>query len=182
MPAAASQAEPRPQAGAVAISDTAGSDRRPRQGGAYRRHDPLPDVSWRILECTEPSWTDPEEEIVQAVRENAEAVTGWKVVVNLRARFSDARFYRHAGVPSVVYRVASTSAGCDLLFQRDHVSCDPTRLGPRRRIDAGQTNFPCDDGSRAPCLHVLRLKSTDNVAKCADTTRRAPGTVSAVLC
>ena len=23
--------------------------------------DPLPDVSWRILDCTEPSWTDPEE-------------------------------------------------------------------------------------------------------------------------
>ena len=38
--------------------------------------DPLPDVSWRILECTEPSWTDPEEEIVRAVCENAAAVTG----------------------------------------------------------------------------------------------------------
>ena len=29
--------------------------------------DPLPDVLWRILECTEPSWTNPEEEIVRAV-------------------------------------------------------------------------------------------------------------------
>ena len=36
---------------------------------------PLPDVSWRILECTEPSRTDPEEAIVRAVRENAAAVT-----------------------------------------------------------------------------------------------------------
>ena len=64
--------------------------------------DPLPEVSWGILECTEPSWTDPEEEIVGAVRENAAAVTGRDVLVNLRAGFSDAGFYRHAGVPSVV--------------------------------------------------------------------------------
>ena len=73
--------------------------------------DPRPDVSWRILECTEPSWTDPEEEIVGAVRENAAAVTGRDVVVNLRAGFSDARFYRHAGVPSVVYGVGAHHMG-----------------------------------------------------------------------
>ena len=73
--------------------------------------DPRPDVSWRILECTEPSWTDPEEEIVRAVRESAAAVTGGDVVVNLRAGFSDARFWRHAGVPSVVYGVAPHGMG-----------------------------------------------------------------------
>ena len=73
--------------------------------------DPNPDVSWRILECTEPSWTDPEEEIVRAIRESAAAVTGGDVVVNLRAGFSDARFYRHAGVPSVVYGVAANRMG-----------------------------------------------------------------------
>ena len=73
--------------------------------------DPLPDVSWRVLECTEPSWTDPEEEIVRAVCENAAAVTGRDVVVNLRAGFSDARFYRHAGVPGVVYGVAPNGMG-----------------------------------------------------------------------
>ena len=73
--------------------------------------DPLPDVSWRILQCTEPSWTDPEEAIVRAVRENAAAVTGREVVVNLQAGFSDARFYRHAGVPSVVYGVGAHHMG-----------------------------------------------------------------------
>ena len=73
--------------------------------------DPRPDVSWRILACTEPSWTDPEEKIVRAVRENAAAVTGGDVVVNLRAGFSDARFWRHAGVPSVVYGVAPHGMG-----------------------------------------------------------------------
>ena len=73
--------------------------------------DPRPDVSWRILECTEPSWTDPKEEIVRAVRENAAAVTGRDVVVNLRVGFSDARFYRRAGVPSVVYGVGAHHMG-----------------------------------------------------------------------
>ena len=67
--------------------------------------DPRPDVSWRILECTEPSWTDRGDDVVRAVRENAAAVTGGDVVVNLRAGFSDARFWRHAGVPSAVYGV-----------------------------------------------------------------------------
>ena len=73
--------------------------------------DPRPDVSWWVLECTEPSWTDPEEAIVRAVCENAAAVTGGNVVVNLRAGFSDARFYRHAGVPSVVYGVVPNRMG-----------------------------------------------------------------------
>ena len=73
--------------------------------------DPLPEASCRVLECTEPSWTDPEEKIVRAVCENAAMVTGRDVVVNLRAGFSDARFYRHAGVPSVVYGLAPNGMG-----------------------------------------------------------------------
>ena len=39
------------------------------------------------------------------------AVTGRDVVVNLRAGFSDARFYRHAGFPSVVYGVGAHHMG-----------------------------------------------------------------------
>ena len=73
--------------------------------------EPRPDVSWRILECTEPSWTEPGDEVVRAVRENAAAVSGRDVVVNLRAGFSDARFWRHAGVPSVVYGVGAHHMG-----------------------------------------------------------------------
>ena len=73
--------------------------------------DPRPEVSWRILECTEPSWTNPEEEIVRVMCKNAGTVTGWDLVVNLRAGFSDARLYRHAGVPSVVYGVAPNGMG-----------------------------------------------------------------------
>ena len=53
---------------------------------------------------------DPEEEIVRVIRENA-AATGPDVVVNLRAGFSDARYYRHAGVPSIVYGVTPYGMG-----------------------------------------------------------------------
>ena len=72
---------------------------------------PRPDVSWRVLECTEPSWTEPGDDVVRAVRENAAAVSGREVVVNLRAGFSDARFWRHAGVPSAVYGVGAHHMG-----------------------------------------------------------------------
>ena len=72
---------------------------------------PRPDVSWRILACTEPSWTDSGDDVVRAVRENAAAVTERDVVVNLRAGFSDARFWRHAGVPSVVFGVGAHHMG-----------------------------------------------------------------------
>ena len=73
--------------------------------------DPLPDVSWRILACTEPSWTDPGDDVVRTVRENAAAVSGRDVVVNLRVGFSDARFSRRAGVPSAVYGVGAHHMG-----------------------------------------------------------------------
>ena len=73
--------------------------------------DPLPDVSWRVLACTEPSWTDPKEDIVRTVSENAAVFGGRDVAVNLRAGFSDARLYWRKGVPSVVYGVAPNRMG-----------------------------------------------------------------------
>ena len=76
--------------------------------------DPSPDASWRIINCTELSWTGAEEEIagiVRAVREYATAVTERKAVVNLRAGFSGARYWRHSGVPIVAYEVAPNGMG-----------------------------------------------------------------------
>jgi acetylornithine deacetylase/succinyl-diaminopimelate desuccinylase-like protein len=60
-------------------------------------------VSWRILRRVEPGFTDPGAEIVQACRSAAEAVLGVPPAVNMRVGASDARLYRAAGIPTVVY-------------------------------------------------------------------------------
>lgn len=64
-----------------------------------------------MLAATEPSWTDPGEDIVQTVWANTREVLGREVVANSRPGFSDARFYRHAGVPSVGYGVTANNMG-----------------------------------------------------------------------
>lgn len=73
--------------------------------------DPLPDINWQILSSCEPNWTEPGHEIVRLTAKNARAVTGRDVAVNLRPGFSDARFYRQAGVPSIVYGAAAHNMG-----------------------------------------------------------------------
>ncbi|MBC8452022.1 MAG: ArgE/DapE family deacylase [Rhodospirillaceae bacterium] len=73
--------------------------------------DPLPDIDWEVLSECEPNWTDPEHELVRLIHDNAQAATGRDVAVNLRPGFSDARFYRQHGIPSVVYGVAANNMG-----------------------------------------------------------------------
>jgi len=62
----------------------------------------LPGIAHRVLSACEPTVTEPSDEIVRLTAANAAAVAPG-VVVNMRVGFSDARFYRLAGVPSVVY-------------------------------------------------------------------------------
>ncbi|MCZ6774796.1 MAG: M20/M25/M40 family metallo-hydrolase [Proteobacteria bacterium] len=73
--------------------------------------DPLPNVAWEVLSACEPNWTDPDHELVRLIGDNARAATGKSVAINLRPGFSDARFYRQNGVPSVVYGVAANNMG-----------------------------------------------------------------------
>ena len=73
--------------------------------------DPLSDVTWEVLSECEPNWTEPDHELVRLVHGNARTVLGRDVAVNLRPGFSDARFYRQKGVPSVVYGVAANNMG-----------------------------------------------------------------------
>jgi acetylornithine deacetylase/succinyl-diaminopimelate desuccinylase-like protein len=63
----------------------------------------LDGVDVDVLSCCEPNWTDPEHEIVRRVLEHAANAVGRPVVANMRIGFSDARFYRLAGIPAVVY-------------------------------------------------------------------------------
>lgn len=50
----------------------------------------------------EPTWTDPDHEIMHVVAANCRDVLDIEPVVNMRIGASDARLYRRAGIPSVV--------------------------------------------------------------------------------
>jgi succinyl-diaminopimelate desuccinylase len=60
-------------------------------------------ITWRVLRRFEPSFTDPDAEIVRCVAAAARTVLGEVPVVNMRVGGSDSRWFRMAGVPTVVY-------------------------------------------------------------------------------
>jgi len=60
-------------------------------------------VTFALLRRCEPTVTDPAAEIVQTVRTAAEQVLGRAPAVNMRVGGSDARLFRRAGIPTVVY-------------------------------------------------------------------------------
>ena len=70
-----------------------------------------PGVSCEITRRYEPSWTDPDHEIVQVVRSNCAKLLDQKSVVNMRVGASDARHYRAAGVPTVVCGLTPNNMG-----------------------------------------------------------------------
>lgn len=63
----------------------------------------LPGVTHRVLRRFEPNYTDPGCELVRRCAVVAEEVTGAPVAVNMRVGGSDARWFRGAGLPTVVY-------------------------------------------------------------------------------
>jgi acetylornithine deacetylase/succinyl-diaminopimelate desuccinylase-like protein len=63
----------------------------------------LRDVDVRELSSSEPNWTDPAHEIVRRTMATAAAYLGRAPACNMRLGFSDSRFYRYKGIPSVVY-------------------------------------------------------------------------------
>jgi acetylornithine deacetylase/succinyl-diaminopimelate desuccinylase-like protein len=62
-----------------------------------------PGIGWRILRRFEPNHTDPDSELVRRCAAAAEEVTGAKIAVNMRVGGSDSRWFRMAGIPTVVY-------------------------------------------------------------------------------
>jgi succinyl-diaminopimelate desuccinylase len=60
-------------------------------------------VTWRVIRRYEPRYTDPNHEIVRCVADAASDVLEERPVVNMRVGASDARLYRMAGIPSVVF-------------------------------------------------------------------------------
>ena len=63
----------------------------------------LPGVSHRIVRRFEPNHTDPSTLLVRTCAAAAREVTGADVAVNMRVGASDARWFRMAGIPAVVY-------------------------------------------------------------------------------
>jgi succinyl-diaminopimelate desuccinylase len=60
-------------------------------------------ISWRVLRRFEPSFTDPDAAIVRCVAAAARTVLGSEPVANMRVGGSDSRWFRMAGIPTVVY-------------------------------------------------------------------------------
>ena len=65
--------------------------------------DGLPGIAWRVLRRFEPNHTDPAADVVRLTHAAAEEVLGGTVAVNMRVGGSDARWFRMAGLPTVVY-------------------------------------------------------------------------------
>jgi len=61
------------------------------------------DVTFAVLRRFEPTVTDPAAEIVRTVHHAAEQVLGRAPAVNMRIGASDARLFRRAAIPTVVY-------------------------------------------------------------------------------
>jgi succinyl-diaminopimelate desuccinylase len=72
---------------------------------------PLQGVSWRAIRRFEPSYTPPDDEIVVRTAKVAQEVLGTAPAVNMRVGGSDSRWYRPAGVPTVVLGLTPFNMG-----------------------------------------------------------------------
>jgi acetylornithine deacetylase/succinyl-diaminopimelate desuccinylase-like protein len=72
---------------------------------------PLEGVAWRAIRRFEPSFTPPDSEIIQRTARVASEVLGAPAAVNMRVGGSDSRWYRPAGVPTVVLGLTPFNMG-----------------------------------------------------------------------
>jgi acetylornithine deacetylase/succinyl-diaminopimelate desuccinylase-like protein len=72
---------------------------------------PIEGVTWRAIRRFEPSFTPPDNEIVRRTAAVAEEVLGEAPAVNMRVGGSDSRWYRPAGVPTVVLGLTPFNMG-----------------------------------------------------------------------
>lgn len=63
----------------------------------------LPGVTWRALRCFEPNYTDPDHQLIRCCAAAATEIMGTAPAVNMRVGGSDSRWFRMAGIPTVVY-------------------------------------------------------------------------------
>jgi acetylornithine deacetylase/succinyl-diaminopimelate desuccinylase-like protein len=63
----------------------------------------LPGITWRVLRCFEPNYTNPNDELIRCCAGAAAEIMGIAPAVNMRVGGSDSRWFRMAGIPTVVY-------------------------------------------------------------------------------
>lgn len=63
----------------------------------------LPGITWRALRCFEPNYTDPDHRLIQCCAAAATDIIGTAPAVNMRVGGSDSRWFRMAGIATVVY-------------------------------------------------------------------------------
>jgi len=72
---------------------------------------PIEGITWRAIRRFEPSFTPPDHEIVVRTAKVAQEVLGTAPAVNMRVGGSDSRWYRPAGVPTVVLGLTPFNMG-----------------------------------------------------------------------
>ena len=72
---------------------------------------PMEGVTWRAIRRFEPSFTPPGDEIIVRTARVAQEVLGETPAVNMRVGGSDSRWYRPAGVPTVVLGLTPFNMG-----------------------------------------------------------------------
>ena len=63
----------------------------------------LPGISWRVLRCFAPNYTEPTHDVIRRCVAAATETMGTAPAVNVRVGGSDARWFRMAGLPTIVY-------------------------------------------------------------------------------
>ncbi|MDB5688119.1 MAG: putative vacuolar carboxypeptidase Cps1 [Rhizorhabdus sp.] len=63
----------------------------------------LPGISWRVLRCFSPNYTEPAHDVIRTCVAAATEIMGVAPAVNMRVGGSDSRWFRMAGLPTIVY-------------------------------------------------------------------------------
>jgi succinyl-diaminopimelate desuccinylase len=63
----------------------------------------LPGITWRVLRCFEPNYTNPDDKLIRSCAAAAAEIMGKAPAVNMRVGGSDSRWFRMADIPTVVY-------------------------------------------------------------------------------
>jgi acetylornithine deacetylase/succinyl-diaminopimelate desuccinylase-like protein len=73
--------------------------------------DPLEGIHYRVARRVDPTWTDPEHEVIHLLQQSGTEILGSTPVVNMRVGASDARLYRQQGLAAIVCGVTPYNLG-----------------------------------------------------------------------